>query len=377
MAVLNQVRALRDANDYGIESKGPSRGMIQDLLMEIYNWFTVGETITGAEHTGSGIFKKFGIMRRSVMSKTTDNSARLVISAPKINVENTKDFITDLDHCSLPLSAACATLYPFMIFYLERYWFNEFNGMTRYPYAYPDGTVKWIELDNPLIQFSNDRFDEEMNEFIHGYSNRFKPVTIRDINGDEYQLGFKGYYISEEEYAQGKRESGNFLQRPLTWVDVLYQCACMANEGKHYILTRYPMDSYTNQIYAKANISSTKRTRPMVVGGKLYKWYPDIQADEIGKETSSKFVDTLSVSNLYLSGAGADYDGDQMSVKAIYSEEANRELEEYLQSKAQYISLSGSNMRTTDKEALQVLYNMTLILPDEIKSITPSEKILF
>ena len=240
--VLNNVKALIDANDFGMESKGPTRGMIQDLLMEIYNWFTVGESIIGGEHTGSGIFKKFGVMRRSVMSKTTDNSARLVISAPKINVESTKDFIADLDHCALPLSAACAVLYPFMIFHLERYFFNEFSGNTRYPYAYPDGSVKWIELDNPLIQFSNDRFDAEMNEFIHGYSNRFKPVTVKDVNGNEYKLGFKGYYISEEEFAQGKRESGNFLQRPLTWVDILYQCACLANEGKHYVLTRYPVN---------------------------------------------------------------------------------------------------------------------------------------
>ena len=115
----------------------------------------------------------------------------------------------------------------------------------------------------------------------------------------------------------------------------------------------------------------------MVVDGKLYKWYPDISEKEIGGETSNKFVDTLSVSNLFLSGAGADYDGDQMSAKCIYSEEANKELEEYMQSKAQYINLGGFNGRTTDKEAIQVLYNMTLILSDDRPKITPSEKILF
>lgn len=242
MRILNNVKALIDANDYGLESKGPTRGMIQEGLLEIYNWFTVGESVIGGAHTGSGIFKKFGIMRRSVMSKTTDNSARLVISAPKINVESVNDFIADLDHCALPLSAACAVLYPFMIFHLERFFFNEFSGNKRYPYANPDGSVKWIELDNPLIQFSNDRFDAEMNEFIHGYSNRLKPVTVKATDGKEYALFFKGYYISEEEYAQGKRESANFLQRPLTWVDILYQCACLANEGKHYVLTRYPVN---------------------------------------------------------------------------------------------------------------------------------------
>lgn len=115
----------------------------------------------------------------------------------------------------------------------------------------------------------------------------------------------------------------------------------------------------------------------MVVGGKLYKWYPDIAESEIGSETSNKFIDTLSMSNLYLAGAGADYDGDQVSIKGIYSEEANKELEEYMQSKAQYITLGGSNGRTVDKEAIQVLYNMTLILPDDRSVVTPTEKIIF
>lgn len=127
----------------------------------------------------------------------------------------------------------------------------------------------------------------------------------------------------------------------------------------------------------KANISCTKKTIPCVVNGVFYKWYPDIKDSDIGTETSNKFIDTFSMSNLYLAGAGADYDGDQITVKAVYTEEANNELEAYMNSKAQFIGLNGVNMRGPEKEALQAMYNMTLILPDDIKKITPSEEIEF
>ena len=77
--LINSCRALDASNSFGLDMAGGVRGRVQDLLLEIYNWFTLGESVTGGEHTGSGIFKKFGVMRRSVMSKTTDYSARLVL----------------------------------------------------------------------------------------------------------------------------------------------------------------------------------------------------------------------------------------------------------------------------------------------------------
>ena len=57
--LMNSVRSLSDSNDYGLSMAGGIRGRIQDLMLEIYNWFTVGESVIGGEHTGAGIFKKF------------------------------------------------------------------------------------------------------------------------------------------------------------------------------------------------------------------------------------------------------------------------------------------------------------------------------
>ena len=44
----------------------------------------------------------------------------------------------------------------------------------------------------------------------------------------------------------------------------------------------------------------------MVIGGKLYKWYPKITQSDIGSNTANKFIDTLSICNPFLKLMGAD-----------------------------------------------------------------------
>ena len=42
----------------------------------------------------------------------------------------------------------------------------------------------------------------------------------------------------------------------------------------------------------------------MVVGNRFYKNYPYIRQEDIGCNTSNRFIDTLNISNLYLDGIG-------------------------------------------------------------------------
>ena len=364
--VLNNVRALSESNDFGLDLTGGVRGRIQDLMLELYNWFTIGETEVGGVHTGAGIFKKFGLQRRSVMAKTTDYSARLVLSQANNNVNVKEDLMTDLDYSAVPLSATCVIAYPFMINQLRAFFDNEFGGKVYYPV---DNNTT-IELLNPNIEFSDDRFDAELNEFIHGYSNRFKRIMIPNTQNLKVGLKFKGYSITEEEYASGIRENGKMIERDLTWVDLLYISAVAATEDKCVMITRYPIDSYFNHLYTKIHVSSTIETEPMVINGKFYKWYPKIRQIDIGKDTSNKFVDTLQMSNAYCGLMGADFDGDQVTVKMAYSDEANQELEKYRNSNAQFITFSGSNGRKAEKEAIQALYSMTLVLPEDKAKLT-------
>ena len=308
VTLLNNTKALKESSEFGFDILGATRGKIQDTLFHIYNWFTDGETDKGEEHTGSGIFRKFGIMRRANLGKTTDYSARLVLSAPNINKESREDFIVDTDHCSAPLSAVIACAYPLMIFHLNRFFNNLLSGSNYITVPDRFGKVMKFEVVNPLIQFSNDRFDREMNEFIHGYSNRIKPVTIEIKNSDKpINLKFKGYNITEEDFLKGVRDDeSRMIERDLTWVDVLFICANEALQHRVGVITRYPIDSYFNHLHLKVNISSTKNTIPMVINGVHYKWYPDIKQSDIGSNTSNKFIDTLSILNPFCKLMGAD-----------------------------------------------------------------------
>ena len=241
--LMNSVKSSSDSNDYGLSMAGGIRGRIQDLMLEIYNWFTIGESVVGGEHTGAGIFKKFGIMHRSTMSKTSDYSARLVLSSQKINVNSKKELMVDMDYSAIPLSATCVIAYPYMIYQLRQFFNNEFGGKSMYSYIDKKGNLQQIELDNPQIEFSDDRFDKEINEFIHGYSNRLKPVKVPNKENKDITLRFKGYHISEEDYEKGIRESSSIIERDLTWMDILFMCACEATEDKMVLITRYPVEN--------------------------------------------------------------------------------------------------------------------------------------
>ena len=65
-----------------------------------------------------------------------------------------------------------------------------------------------------------------------------------------------------------------------------------------------------------------------------------------------------------------DYDGDQVTVRGVFSEEANAELDEQLRAKSHYFNLGGKGVRTSDKEAMQSLYSLTMCLDADKDKIT-------
>lgn len=45
----------------------------------------------------------------------------------------------------------------------------------------------------------------------------------------------------------------------------------------------------------------------MVINNKLYNHYPKIRQEDISKDTSNLFVDTMNIANEYLPSIGGDY----------------------------------------------------------------------
>lgn len=56
----------------------------------------------------------------------------------------------------------------------------------------------------------------------------------------------------------------------------------------------------------------------MVVDGKFYPRYPYIRQGDIGQNTSSMFVNSAQLCNLYLEGLVGDYDGEAKRLISLY-----------------------------------------------------------
>lgn len=351
-SLLIAVRALKETADYGLNMSNATRGRIQEILLEIYNWFSKEPNIS----------KKFGIIRRSVMSKTSDYASRLVLSAPELRVEKLEDMMVTLDRSAIPLSSLCVNLYPQMIFWLRRFFENEFSGTNMYPYIEKDTKqLKYMKVKDPLIEFSDTRIKKELDRFIHGYSNRFIPIEIPNEEDKKVYMRFKGRNTLSDNL--NAPETTPLINRKLTWCDLFYMAAVDVSADKCTLITRYPLDNFHGQFPTTIAVSSTKDTEPMYYNNKFYKFYPKIREEDIGQDTSNKFIDTMSISNLLIGAMGADYDGDQVTSKTAYTIEANEELMKYINSKKFYMNLGGKNIRTCSNEAIQCLYNLTMILP--------------
>jgi hypothetical protein len=93
-------------------------------------------------------------------------------------------------------------------------------------------------------------------------------------------------------------------------------------EDKYVMATRFPIDSYLNQLPTKFNISSTTKTESVYIesnlsgGYEFHKWYPYIRDDMIGSNTSSLFKDSFSISDALIDVMSLDYDGDTATLKA-------------------------------------------------------------
>lgn len=364
-SIIIASKALAEAQDYGLSLSNSQAGRMQEILLQVYNYFGAGNP--DAKGSGVGMPSKFGIIRRANLSKTTDYSSRLVITSPELKVEKLDDIEADMDYSVVPLASLSINFLPYMIFWLRNFFENEFSTRTTYTVHMKDGKIKEIPIQDYQIAFSDERIKDEINRFAHGYSNRFIPIKIPTVDKKlNVYMHFKGKITSSQDAKDN--EQGEIINRRLTWCDLLFMAASEVTADKHILITRYPIDSFYNQFPTKVKVQSTIETEPMLVNSgamsKFYKKYPKIREEDIEKDTSNKFIDSLNLCNGYLDSIGGDYDGDQVSVKGIYSAEANAELDQQMNSKIHYIGLDGISVMDVGKEAKQSLYCLTMVLPN-------------
>ena len=102
----------------------------------------------------------------------------------------------------------------------------------------------------------------------------------------------------------------------------------------------------------------------------FYDRYPKIRKEDIGSDTSHMFIDSCNVSNLYLEGMKGDYDGDTITARGVFTKEANEEIEVIMNKNYNFIDTSGRGIRKSSNEAIQAMYNLTMVLPDDVGKLT-------
>ena len=95
----------------------------------------------------------------------------------------------------------------------------------------------------------------------------------------------------------------------------------------------------------------------MKIGDKYLKNYPVVYPDYPTNENF--FVDSTLMNNSYLQALGGDYDGDTISIRGVFSKEANTESEKLIKSKTMFLDSQGKSTRVIKNEAFQAIYSIT------------------
>lgn len=378
-------KSLKETANYGLTLSNATKGRIQNTLVQIFDWFGQGTTINGQKTSGN-LPGKTGLIKRGALYKTVDYSVRLVMSAPDLEAENIEDLMVDMDHAAEPLAAVLCNFKPFVIFWLRRFFENEFAGKYEYPILTKNGESISVPILDYQIMFSDNILNSQIERFIHGYSNRFIPI---DVPVDMEELAKINKSRKEKikldnihmmidyrlESVKNDSTSKEMIHRPLTWCDLFYIAACEVTEDKMVLITRFPIDSYLNQFPSKIRVKSTVKTEPISIEingeTKLFKWYPVIREKDINKNTSPLFSDTLSICNGIIGAMQMDYDGDTSIVKPVYTVEANEECRKVAKSKIQIVGMDGTCMRDISKENIISLYSLTVHPDKSIKLVDP------
>jgi DNA-directed RNA polymerase beta' subunit len=318
-----------------------NKGKIQDTLVELYN------------HFKQKLEKKNGLIRKSLMGKSIDYGVRAVIAAPEFRSNTYDNNIVDFTHCAIPIALLCTLFFPFML--------HEMRNFFKEQYELMNYKVRHLEEYHPQLSGSADLMDFEsfynedyykkmMDVFTRSYEGRFSKVEIPTKQELPYPIYYK---------IQLERPDGEIITRDMTYTDVLFIVANRAAADKHVYLTRYPITNHLGTIPSKLNVSSTLNTECLKYNGTEFKFYPVIDLNMSKVEVSTYFYDVLKLSNLLLKSFGGDYDGDQLSIKGIFSQEANAECDRIVRSKANILDINGSNVRKSTNECIQTLYTLT------------------
>lgn len=324
---------------------------IQETLVTIFEYFT------------GKIKGKNGLIHQAVMGKSVDYAGRSVISAANFNYDSYEDGLVSFQRSGLPITQLLNLFYPFIIKWLQDFFAKEFGMVNVYRVKDKKGNIKEVELDKKVLDdFNHEILKKKVNLFVKSPSERFETVKFKTEEGykEMFFYGTGSKKIKSDEGEISYIADSSIYTRPLTWTDLFYQACVDVCKDKHVYLTRYPLEDYFGIYATEISVLSTFDNKPQIINGKYYPNYPVIDVNIPKDSISSLFIDTLQIFGGHLEGIGGDFDGDQLTVRGVFTDEANQEAHEKIYAVKNILNITGRNIRSVQKEGIQTLYNMTI-----------------
>jgi len=322
--IIRTVQSLDDSDGFDFMGSN-AEATIQSTLNEIY-----------AMNTGY-LAKKTGMFHQSLLGKAVDYATRSVISAPRLKTERWDQNPIRFGYTGIPLAQLCVLFYPYFIKYITDFFDERVDEISKVK----DKKGNIIEIKNVREQFTDEKIKKLLELYIKSPESRFNSIKVEDEAGNKHSVG-----ILRED-----------LGRKFTIIDLLYIAAFDICKDKHVYVTRYPIEHYQGIYPSKISILSTHETVFQKINDRYLENYPIVYPDYPSNEEF--FIDTTIPNNSYLGALGGDYDGDTVSLRAVYSVEANQEAERLILAKTNLFNQEGKSSRGLGNEAVQALYSLT------------------
>lgn len=356
--IINNASSLKSTSGmlevFGVTS---SDRKIQETINEIYNYFI--DIVGGTK----------GFIHRNVMGKSTDYSARAVISMPNYDSNSVEETEVDFTKTAIPLSTVCKCFSPFIKYGIKQLVNTILNGSNFIFYLDPKTKKLTREelANNWMDDYESDEMDKLIQLYDTSYEYRLEPFCIRVKNEDIGKVPLmwidsnKSKVEDLNSAVDESKINSKYSIRPLTITEALYIAAYKTCSDKCMYITRYPIEDQHNIYPTLINIIPCTNTEKRIFMGEEFpKWpvLPDPNEND-AKALNYIFVDTIRVFPTYLKALGGDFDGDQISTQGVFTEEANEACKKYITSKMNIVNVSGGTMREFAEVSMVGLYNLT------------------
>lgn len=330
---------------------------IHEIFKDIYEMME-GKNGFLQEHYGK---RKVALSTRNVAS--VEVSERRTIDDP---------LALTVNQVALPMMNAIKAFQPFIVKFIRKDLYGEVLGAgNRESIAVTDMSTfntSYIEV-NPaeLMKYTD---GPTINKFINQFKHagfRSSPVSITSSKGVKYCLLISYTEGNEVFVAKNRSELEGMLEKasipfelnrihPLTWAEAISIALVGILAGKHVLVTRYPVTGDASIFTAEPVPISTIEFISATVH------FNDEFTVSVPRYPIANAIyrESIGVSSSRLAGLGADFDGDMLNCTGIWGDEANREIDKYLDSMNNLVSSDFTlNFDTTSDITKLVLFNLS------------------